>query len=249
MKQTEKIQKVLARAGFGSRRQLEQLIKDGRIKVNGNTATLGDRISLDDKVDIDGKPAPIKVAAKQDTQVIMYNKPLGEICTRHDPEGRPTVFDKLPKLEVGRWIGVGRLDINSQGLLLFTNNGELANALMHPKSKIARKYLVRVVGSVNKTIISKLLNGALLEDGFAKFDTIERVFNEKDKANQWFKVTVSEGRNRLVRRLWNAEGVMVNRLIRVDFCHIILPRSLRSGSFRHLTALEMKMLKEFTKVI
>ncbi|MGS2724559.1 23S rRNA pseudouridine(2605) synthase RluB [Porticoccus sp. GXU_MW_L64] len=236
---TEKLQKVLAAGGLGSRRALEQWIADGRVQVNGKVATLGDRVATDDSIQVDGKPFARKSADTR-LRVLLYNKPLGEICTRNDPEGRPTVFDRLPKLMGERWVSVGRLDINTSGLLLFTNDGELANKLMHPSSQIDREYLVRVHGDVSEDSLKKLREGVLLEDGMAKFSDI--VPGEANGANRWFTVALMEGRNREVRRLWESQDVEVNRLKRVRFGPIFFPSYLREGQWIDLEPQDIKAL-------
>ncbi len=222
----EKLQKVLARAGQGSRREMENRIREGRVLVNGEVATLGDRVSLTDAITIDGY-AIVVTEAGENRRVIIYNKPEGEVCTRKDPEGRPTVFDKLPKLRGERWIAVGRLDINTSGLLLFTTDGELANRLMHPSTEIDREYLVRVMGEVTEENIATLKKGVNLEDGVAKFTDV--VDGGGEGINRWFYVCVMEGRNREVRRLWESQGVKVNRLKRVRFGPIFLPSKAKVG--------------------
>jgi 23S rRNA pseudouridine2605 synthase len=239
---SEKLQKVLARLGFASRRQLETWIKAGRITINGKPAKLGDRVSLKTRICIDGKHVK---AASINTRVLLYNKPEGEVCTRSDEKGRPTVFDNLPELKVGRWISIGRLNINSSGLLLFTNDGELANGLMHPSRKLEREYKVRVYGEINKSILQDLKQGIKLADGMAKFESIRRIGGEGK--NQWFSVIVTEGRNRLVRRLWQAKKIAINRLIRVRFYAIILPSSLNIGRFIELGVKEVNMLRRLVK--
>ncbi|MEZ5529957.1 MAG: pseudouridine synthase [Porticoccaceae bacterium] len=227
----EKLQKVLAAAGYGSRRELEQWISDGRVQVNGKIAKLGDRVSPNDTVVVDGKKAKLP-SAEQRIRVLLYNKPEGEVCTRSDPEGRATVFDRLPKLSGERWIAVGRLDINTTGLLLFTNNGELANRLMHPSHEIDREYLVRVHGEVADDMIKRLREGVLLEDGVAKFSDV--VPGERVGSNGWYTVALMEGRNREVRRLWESQGVEVNRLKRVRFGPIFMPSYVRRGQWIEL---------------
>lgn len=230
--QSEKIQKVLARAGFGSRRQMEAWILEGRIEVNGRQASLGDRISTKDRVKVDGKLVSVQ-EEKQPTRIIMYHKPVGQICTRRDPEGRPTVFRELPKIKNGRWISIGRLDINTSGLLLFTNDGELANGLMHPSNQVEREYAVRILGKADETIMQRLTNGVQLADGFARFEHI--VDSGGDAANHWYHVVVVEGRNRLVRRLWESQGFQVSRLMRVRFGPVFLEKSLRPKQSREIT--------------
>jgi len=228
---TDKLQKVLAAAGYGSRRELEQWISDGRVQVNGKVAKLGDRVSPDDTVVVDGKKAKL-LPADQRIRVLVYNKPEGEVCTRSDPEGRKTVFDHLPRLTGERWIAVGRLDISTTGLLLFTNNGELANRLMHPSYEIDREYLVRIHGSVDDAMIKRLREGVLLDDGIAKFSDV--VPGERVGSNGWYTVALMEGRNREVRRLWESQGVEVNRLKRVRFGPIFMPSYVRRGQWIEL---------------
>lgn len=229
--ESEKLQKILARQGVASRRQAELIIEEGRVSVNGVVASLGDRATDADIIKVDGKK--LSTHQKQSTRVLLYNKPTGEVCTRSDPEGRPTVFDRLPLLRHSRWISVGRLDINTMGLLLFTNDGELANRLMHPSSQIEREYAVRILGEVTLEMIQKLKQGVLLEDGMAKFNHIESRGGEG--ANQWFHVVLTEGRNREVRRLWESQGVMVSRLIRVRFGSVTLPPFVRLGRWHELS--------------
>lgn len=228
---SEKLQKVLAAAGYGSRRELEKWISEGRIRVNGKVATLGDRVSSDDTVQVDGKRARLPAQDRR-IRVLVYNKPEGEVCTRSDPEGRKTVFEHLPKLKDERWIAVGRLDINTTGLLLFTNNGELANKLMHPSSCIDREYLVRIHGAVDDDMIKRLREGVLLEDGVAKFSDV--VPGERVGTNGWYTVALMEGRNREVRRLWESQNVEVNRLKRVRFGPIFMPSYTRRGQWVEL---------------
>jgi 23S rRNA pseudouridine2605 synthase len=224
---SEKIQKVLARAGFASRRQIEQWIEDGRIRVNHQTAKIGDRISEGDVVELDGKRISAQRMQAANRRVLMYHKDVGSVCTRSDPEGRKTVFDDLPRLRDGRWILVGRLDITTTGLLLVTTDGELANRLMHPSYGLDREYLVRVLGKVDQTMLERLLRGVELEDGMAQFESIVDMGGEG--ANHWYKVVVKEGRNREVRRLWESQGIQVSRLSRIRFGPVSLPKSLRRG--------------------
>ena len=238
---TEKLQKVLAARGLGSRRELERWIEAGRISVNGKIAKLGARVLGDDRILVDGRPISVK---KVSHRFLLYNKPEGEICTRDDPEGRPTVFDKLPKLKNQRWISVGRLDFNTAGLLLFTTDGELANKLMHPSSNIDREYAVRVLGGVSKDALDKMLEGVLLEDGIYKFSDIQQGKNAEDvdgKANQWYYVVLMEGKNREVRRLWESQGYTVSRLKRVRFGSFFIPSAIKAGRF---VDLKMKEIKE-----
>lgn len=236
----EKLQKVLARSGFGSRREMERWIEAGRIQVNGEVATLGDRIRSGAVVTVDGKEAKLVFERQADRRVLLYNKPLGEVCTRSDPEGRPTVFDRLPPLKSGRWIAVGRLDINTSGLLLFTNDGELANQLMHPSSQIDREYAVRVLGDVDEALLERLKEGVLLDDGMARFTDVQ--FFNGEGANKWYHCVVMEGRNREVRRLWESQGITVSRLKRVRFGPVFLPSDVKVGTWREVAQKEVKLL-------
>lgn len=224
----ERIQKVLSRLGVGSRRGIEQLIAEGRVRVNGVTAKIGQPITENAKVTIDNKLIRTKVIEKEH-RLLMYHKPTGEMCTRQDPEGRPTVFDHLPKLKNQRWIMIGRLDFHTSGLLLFTTDGELANRMMHPKMEFEREYAVRVLGEVTNETLQALRDGVKLEDGFACFKNIR--VGGAPGVNQWFNVIVTEGRNRLVRRLWESQGVTVSRLIRIRYGEYALPRDLRPGYY------------------
>lgn len=234
----EKIQKVLARLGIDSRRNIEKYIADGRIEINGKLAKLGDRIDGSEHIKLDGRS--LQSPATVTTRVLVYHKPLGLICTRHDPQDRETVYSQLPDIKVGRWVMIGRLDINTSGLLLFTNNGELANQLMHPSSNIEREYAARVLGEVNNKIEKNLLNGVKLEDGWAKFKRLS-VSGGKG-ANQWYRVVLNEGRNRIVRRLWQSQDITVSRLIRIRFANIRLPKDLRSGQYLELDHRDIKHL-------
>jgi len=236
----EKLQKVLARAGFGSRRTMEAWISAGRVKVNGIEASLGDRVSASDKILVDGKKLAANTAVEVPQRVLLYNKPLGEICTRNDPEGRKTVFDKLPELNHARWVVVGRLDINTSGLLLFTTDGELANSLMHPSAQIEREYAVRVLGDVTQEMIETMHKGVELEDGLARFTDIQYFAGEG--SNHWYHVVIMEGRNREVRRLWESQGVKVSRLKRVRFANIFIPSQITVGRFCELGGKEIKDL-------
>ncbi len=239
-KQGQRLQKVLANAGLGSRREIEGWIKEGRIKVNGKPAQLGIRVLGNESITINGKPVAEKRLAAAPGYVIMYNKPEGELVTRSDPEGRKTVFDKLPPLQQGRWISVGRLDINSAGLLLFTTDGELANRLMHPAQAIEREYAVRVHGKVTDSMLKQLVQGVELEDGKARFEEV--VSSGGEGTNRWFHIVLMEGRKREVRRMWEAVGAKVNRLKRVRFGPIILDSKVRMGTWRELEKTERKDL-------
>ena len=212
---SEKLQKVLARAGHGSRREMEALITAGRVSVDGKVATLGDRVEVNAVIRVDGHTVKTRAEEEMICRVLAYHKPEGEMCTRHDPEGRPTVFDRLPKLDSARWIAVGRLDVNTSGLLLFTTDGELANRLMHPSHEVEREYAVRVFGEITEAMLQRLRKGVQLEDGMAKFNKIKPAGGEG--LNQWFNVTLTEGRNREVRRLWESQEVQVSRLMRVRY--------------------------------
>ena len=230
----ERLQKVLAAAGMGSRRVIETWIADGRVAVNERTAVLGQRVAPDDVITIDGRPFYRSAPRTTLPRVIAYNKPEGEICTRRDPEGRPTVFERLPRVRGGRWVSVGRLDINTTGLLLLTDSGELANRLMRPASGIEREYLVRVAGEVDDAMIARLQAGVMLEDGESAFDSVKAQADE-GRHNRWFLVSLREGRNREVRRLWESQGVVVSRLKRVRFGCIALGPRDRRGTSRELT--------------
>ncbi|MFX4228282.1 MAG: 23S rRNA pseudouridine(2605) synthase RluB [Porticoccaceae bacterium] len=234
----EKLQKILAARGLGSRREIEGWIEEGRVSVNGRQAKLGDRAEPTDRIEVDKKNVDLR---SQTHRVLMYNKPEGEVATRKDPQGRPTVFDRLPPLKGQRWINVGRLDINTSGLMLFTTDGALANKLMHPSSNIDREYLVRVFGEVTDEILQNLVDGVELEDGPARFSDI--VENEIDSGqNRWFTVCLMEGRNREVRRLWESQGVKVNRLKRVRYGPIFLPSFLRTGQWVDMDVAETRSL-------
>jgi len=234
---SERLQKLLSQAGLGSRREMERWIESGLVQVNGQTAKIGDSATSDDKISVKGRiiDNPLKIAYK--TRILLYYKPVGEISSRHDPKHSRTVFDHLPHLKQGRWVQVGRLDINTSGLLIFTNNGELANRLMHPKYELEREYAVRVYGQVSAEVIATLLKGVQLDDGMAKFKKIE--LRGGEGMNNWYHVVLSEGRNREVRRLWQSQGVDVSRLIRVRYGQFQLPRSLDRGDFVELPPKEV----------
>jgi 23S rRNA pseudouridine2605 synthase len=238
---TERLQKLLARAGYGSRRQIESWIEAGRITVDGKAAHPGQGVAGTEQIRIDGRPVSLAAATGRSTQrTLLYHKPVGELTTRADPQGRPTVFDRLPAIKTGRWITVGRLDLNTAGLLLLTTDGELANRLMHPSSEIEREYAVRILGAVEPAVIERLRAGVELEDGRAAFSALRDAGGQG--ANHWYHVVLREGRNREVRRLWESQGLTVSRLIRVRFGPIGLPRQLRPGRFRELERTEIDAL-------
>jgi 23S rRNA pseudouridine2605 synthase len=228
----EKLQKVLARAGYGSRREIEGWIEAGRIKVNNRVASLGDRVSEVDRIQVDDKRVQQTRLKERRSRVLIYHKPVGEICTRSDPEGRDTIFSHLPRLASGRWITVGRLDLNTSGLLLITTDGDLANRLMHPSHQVEREYAVRVMGEVDAAMIKRLKEGVELDDGLAHFDMVSS--GSGDGANRWYHVVLKEGRNREVRRLWESQGVQVSRLMRVRYGIVTLPRGQRTGRWEDL---------------
>jgi 23S rRNA pseudouridine2605 synthase len=234
----ERIQKVLATAGLGSRREMEKVIEDKRVSVNGEVAKLGDKVQRTDELKVDGKT--VKIDTKAVRRVLIYNKPEGEICTRKDPEGRQTVFDRLPKLTGERWVAVGRLDINTSGLLLFTNDGELANRLMHPSRQIEREYAVRILGEVKQENIDAMCAGIQLDDGMAKFSDVQ-YFDGKG-SNQWYHVVIVEGRNREVRRLWESQGFQVSRLKRVRYGSVFMDSSMRAGTWNELAKKDIDQL-------
>lgn len=239
----ERIQKVLARGGLASRREIERWIEEGRLSVNGVKVTPGLHLMPGDQVQVNGRVVNWEKYTHQPTRVLVYNKPTGEVVTRRDPEGRPVVFTKLPKMDVGRWISIGRLDINTSGLLLLTNNGELANRLMHPSAEVDREYAVRILGEVSDEMIALLKAGVELEDGKAHFNDIQ--FFSGEGANKWFHVVVKEGRNRLVRRLWESQGVTVSRLMRVRYGPAVLPGNVRAHDYYELNNKELTILMEF----
>lgn len=249
---TERIQKLLATVGVASRREIERWIEEGRILVNGRPAEAGQRISHDDHVRVDGRSIALK--RKSDpARVLIYKKRTGELVTREDPEGRRTVFRKLPRVEGGRWIAVGRLDINTSGLLLFTNHGELARRLTHPSFEVPRTYAARVLGTVDDEIIRRWKQGVELDDGPARFERVERSAGVPGEdsdggANQWFHVSVREGRNRLVRRLIESQGLQVSRLIRLRYGPIELGRGMKSGTAREATPAELLALLDAVKL-
>ena len=230
-----RIQKLLADAGLGSRRTIEEWIRAGRITVGGRVAQLGDRATAADELSLDGRRVELSLPRGAAAELLLYHKPVGEVTTRSDPQGRPTVFERLPQPRNGRWITVGRLDVNTSGLLLFTTDGELAHRLMHPSSEIEREYLVRVRGRPQPGLVRQLLEGVQLDDGPARFDRVSQEIADgepSDGINTTFRVILHEGRNREVRRLWQAVGLEVSRLLRVRYGPIELPRDLRPGTTR-----------------
>ncbi|KGP64424.1 pseudouridine synthase [Legionella norrlandica] len=234
---SERLQKILSQAGLGSRREMERWIENGWVSVNGKLAKLGDSAGPRDKITVKGKLVPNPLKVKQNTRILLYHKPIGEISSRHDPKFEKTVFDNLPHLRQGRWVQVGRLDLNTSGLLIFTNNGELANQLMHPKYGLEREYAVRVHGQVSQEALNNLLKGVLLDDGLAQFTRIQ--FHGGEGTNTWYHVTLNEGRNREVRRLWESQGVEVSRLIRIRYGTLSMPRFLGRGQHYELSPQEV----------
>lgn len=245
MDNTEKLQKVLARAGFGSRREVENWIAAGRIKVNGKVAEIGERVSDSDQVMVDGKKLAPQKKIKEERRVLLYNKPEDEICSRKDPEGRPTVFDRLPPIKHGRWVSIGRLDINTSGLLLFTTDGELANKLTHPSSQIEREYAVRVMGEVTPEMVQAMHDGVVIDGHLCRFADIQYYAGEG--VNQWYHVVLMEGRNREVRKLWESQGVKVSRLKRVRFGPIFIPSTVTRGKFQELNKQDINKLIKATE--
>jgi 23S rRNA pseudouridine2605 synthase len=237
--ETPKLHKVLAQAGMGSRLEMEQLIMEGRISVNNEPAHVGQRIQFGDQIKVNGKPIRFRIEPPP-ARVIAYHKPAGEVVTHDDPQNRPTVFRKLPKLTQGKWQSVGRLDLNTEGLLLFTNSGELANKLMHPRFGLEREYAVRVLGALNKEEKQRLLDGVKLDDGLAQFGSIEDGGGEG--SNCWYRVTISEGRNREVRRMMEAVGHAVSRLIRIRYGAMVLPRGLKRSAWMELDETDIRAL-------
>ena len=234
----EKVQKVLARAGLGSRREIERWIEAGRVAVNGKAARIGDRVDDHDRLAVDGRT--IDLAPAQEARCILYHKPPGEVCSRSDPEGRRTVFGRLPNLKSGRWISIGRLDFNTSGLLLFTTDGDLANGLMHPSSNIEREYMVRVMGDVQEDMLRRMLEGVMLDDGMARFADIQD--GGGDGINRWYYVVLMEGRNREVRRLWESQGLTVSRLKRVRYGDVFIPSKVKQGQWVEMDRTDVKSL-------
>jgi 23S rRNA pseudouridine2605 synthase len=241
MADAPKLHKVLAQAGMGSRLEMEQLILEGRISVNNEPAHIGQRIQFGDSLKVNGKPIRVRIDPPP-ARVIAYHKPVGEVVTHDDPQNRPTVFRRLPKLQNGKWQSVGRLDLNTEGLLLFTSSGELANNLMHPRFGLEREYAVRVLGALTKEEKQMLLDGVTLDDGFAQFGSIEDGGGEG--SNCWYRVTISEGRNREVRRMLEAVGHAVSRLIRIRYGAMLLPRGLKRGAWMELDDADIRSLMQ-----
>jgi 23S rRNA pseudouridine2605 synthase len=248
---SERLQKLLAAEGLGSRRQIEEWIRAGRLRVNGHVATLGERAEADADIQLDGRTLRRWAGGAPSREVLIYHKPVSEVTTRSDPQGRPTVFERLPRPHAGRWVVIGRLDVNTTGLLLFTTDGALAHRLMHPSSEIEREYLVRVRGTPSVADVARLKEGVMLEDGVAKFISIEPSRDplvdtepraESGRSHCWFRVVLCEGRNREVRRLWGAAGFEVSRLMRIRFASIRLPRDLRPGQWRRMSAAQARSL-------
>lgn len=235
---SERLQKILSQAGLGSRREMERWIESGWVQVNGAAVKLGDSAGPLDKITVKGKLINNPLKDKQKTRVLLYHKPVGEISSRHDPKFNKTVFDHLPHLKQGRWVQVGRLDLNTSGLLIFTTDGDLANQLMHPKYELEREYAVRVHGQVSLEMLNNLRQGVTLDDGVAKFIKVD-VRGGSLGANTWYHVTLTEGRNREVRRLWESQGVEVSRLIRIRYGKLTMPRFLARGKTYELTPKEV----------
>ncbi len=238
----ERLHKVLAQSGIGSRREMEDWIAAGRVNINGETAQVGQLVAPGDRVKVNGKLVNLRFGERL-PRVLVYHKPEGEIVSRDDPEGRPSVFNSLPRMRGGRWIAIGRLDFNTSGLLLFTTSGELANKLMHPRLHLVREYAVRVLGDLTEEAKRQLVDGIELEDGVAAFSSLEEAGGEG--ANRWYRVTLFEGRNREVRRMFEAVGTTVSRLMRVRYGSLVLPPWLKRGQARELDEIQVKrLLKE-----
>ncbi len=241
---TERIQKLLSRAGYGSRRQVDRWLQEGLITVNGELATPGDQADADDELTLRGKPLSLNSVKQFKPRVIVYHKPIGEVVSRSDPQGRPIVFDQLPVMKTSRWVAVGRLDINTVGLLIFTNDGELAHRLMHPSSEVEREYAVRVLGKASQESMRAMKEGVKIDGYVAKFDDIQAGSSSEGSANHWYHVTLCEGKKREVRRLWGSQGHKVSRLIRVRYGPVRLERELRPGKWRELDPHEFRAIYE-----
>ncbi|MBY0266539.1 MAG: rRNA pseudouridine synthase [Burkholderiales bacterium] len=240
---SEKLHKVLAQAGLGSRRAMEERIRAGEVTVNGRVATIGDRVTPEDQVKVGGQSLR-RGPAGQTPRVLIYHKPEGEIVSNDDPQGRPTVFQHLPPARGGKWLAIGRLDFNTSGLLIFTTSGDLANRMMHPRFEVEREYAVRVLGTVHPAALDALRAGVRLDDGVARFEHLEEEGGEG--ANRWFRVLLREGRNRIVRRLFESQGLTVSRLMRVRFGAVALPPQLKRGQFIELSSGDVKRLSDWT---
>ena len=236
-----RIHKVLADHGIGSRRGIESLIRQKKVLVNGQLASIGQLVSEQDIFEVEGRTVRLSKKDPTKRRILMYNKKVGEISSRNDPDHKKTIFDSLPKLRSGRWVSVGRLDINTSGLILFTNDGSLANQLMHPSSNIEREYIARVHGNVTDEILNNLIEGVKLDDGFAKFTDVQG--GRKGNTNQWFAMVIMEGRTREVRRLWDSQGLEISRLKRVRYGNVFLPANLKQGAYKELSKSEVNALE------
>lgn len=236
-----RIHKVLADHGIGSRRGIESLIRQKKVLVNGQLASIGQLVSEQDIFEVEGRTVRLSKKDPTKRRILMYNKKVGEISSRNDPDHKKTIFDSLPKLRSGRWVSVGRLDINTSGLILFTNDGSLANQLMHPSSNIEREYIARVHGNVTDEILNNLIEGVKLDDGYAKFTDVQG--GRKGNTNQWFAMVIMEGRTREVRRLWESQGLEISRLKRVRYGNVFLPANLKQGAYKELSKSEVNALE------
>lgn len=236
-----RIHKVLADHGIGSRRGIESLIRQKKVLVNGQLASIGQLVSEQDIFEVEGRTVRLSKKDPTKKRILMYNKKVGEISSRNDPDHKKTIFDSLPKLRSGRWVSVGRLDINTSGLILLTNDGSLANQLMHPSSNIEREYIARVRGNVTDEILNNLIEGVKLDDGFAKFTDVQG--GRKGNTNQWFAMVIMEGRTREVRRLWESQGLEISRLKRVRYGNVFLPANLKQGAYKELSKSEVNALE------
>ncbi|QCI21583.1 pseudouridine synthase [Buchnera aphidicola (Hyadaphis tataricae)] len=245
---SEKIQKILARYGYGSRRNIEKIIKSGNVLINNKKILIGQRIDLNNINNIIINGDNVLIKKKISTKVLVYNKPEGEICTRSDFKHRPTVFKKLPILNCQKWISVGRLDLNTSGLLLFTNNGNLANQLMHPSNEIEREYYIRVFGKINKNTMNILKNGVKIKDLYVSFKDIELITTNNRRRNQWLKGIICEGKNREIRRIFETVQCRVNRLIRIRYGNIYLPKELKSGHYFELNSISINNLSKLISI-